>query len=354
MKLLNTLLLVIPLSAGISACSEKKAETNNTPKTEVIPVKVMPLQKGNSLKTISVSGQFTTDDEVYLSFKTGGVINKLYVKEGDAVKQGQLLATLNLTEINAQVQQATLGHEKAVRDYNRVMNLYKDSVATLEQLQNAKTAMELAQQQLSAARFNLNYSEIRAPRAGYVLRKMANEGQVVASGTPVFQTNGAQAAQWLLRVGLSDAEWAAVHAGDKAMIEIESLPGQTFEGVISRKSEGVDPASGSFVADIKLSSKPSAIASGMFGKATVTPAQANAAATASTWNIPYDALLDGDGSTGYVFVTSDNKTAVKTRVMIAGMEKDHILVSDGLQDAQNLIISGSAYLTDKSPIRIIQ
>jgi RND family efflux transporter MFP subunit len=353
MKLLNSILILIALGLTISSCGEK-TEAANALKTDVIPVKVLPVEKGAGQKTISVAGQFTTDDEVYLSFKTGGIINQLFVKEGDAVKQGQLLATLNLTEIKAQVQQAQLGYEKALRDNQRVQNLYKDSVATLEQLQNSRTALDLAIQQLSAAKFNLSYSEIRAPRNGYVLRKMASAGQVIAPGTPVFQTNGAQSTQWLLRVGLSDAEWASVKAGDRATIEMESLPGQKYEGMIVRKSEGVDPASGSFMADIKMNGRPEAIASGMFGKAVITPAASTAATQSDVWTIPYDALLDGDGSTGYVFVTNDNKTAEKKKITIAGMEKDHIIVSSGLQDVKGLIISGSAYLTDKSQIRIIQ
>ncbi|MFX4370069.1 hypothetical protein ABTA37_20270, partial [Acinetobacter baumannii] len=73
-----------------------------------------------------------------------------------------LIATLNLTEINAQVQQAEIAYEKALRDYKRVTNLYKDSVANLEQMQNAKTALDVAQQQVTAANFNKNYSEIKA------------------------------------------------------------------------------------------------------------------------------------------------------------------------------------------------
>ncbi|MGY0039503.1 biotin/lipoyl-binding protein [Pedobacter sp. NJ-S-72] len=88
----------------------------------------MKLNQESSNATIAVSGQFTTDDEVLLSFKTGGIINSLLVKEGDAVKKGQLLATLNLTEINAQVQQTQLSYEKAKRDYQRTKNLYSDSV----------------------------------------------------------------------------------------------------------------------------------------------------------------------------------------------------------------------------------
>jgi multidrug efflux pump subunit AcrA (membrane-fusion protein) len=101
------------------------------------------------------------------------------VKEGDAIKKGQVLAVLDLTEINAQVTQATLAFEKAERDYKRLSNLYRDSVVTLEQFQNAGTGLDIAREQLTAARFNRTFSEIRASENGYILRKFVNEGQVI-------------------------------------------------------------------------------------------------------------------------------------------------------------------------------
>jgi RND family efflux transporter MFP subunit len=353
MKTIHVITLLTLLSSLAVSCGEKTAAEQKK-ETDKIPVKLLPLN-GQILATnaISVSGQFTTDDETMLSFKTSGIIQSLLVKEGDAIKTGQILATLNPTEIDAQVQQAQLSYDKAVRDHQRINNLYKDSVATLEQLQNTQTSVDIAREQLKSAQFNRSHSQIRAQANGFVLRKLANEGQMVQAGTAVFETNGAQSGNWLLRVPVSNKEWAAIHIQDKAQVEIESMPGKTFSGVISRKSEGINATSNSFTADIKLTGeKPAAIAFGMFGKAKITPVVAAATTTAGPWDIPYDALLEGDGSTGYVFVTSDNKTAHKATVTIAGMEKDHVIISNGLQNAGSLIISGSAYLTEGSAITI--
>ena len=93
----------------------------------------------------------------------------------------------------------------------------------------------------------------------------------------------------------------------------------------------------------------------MFGTGVISSGnhQGTVKSSAETWSVPYEALLDGDGSSGYVFVTNDNKTAEKTKVVIAGMEKDHVIISRGLEKAKWLIVSGSAYLTDKSQIQII-
>lgn len=349
-------LLAIALAAITTAsCNTKKQEPAKQD-TETVPVKLLPLTSSHNRGTIAASGKFTTDDEVFLSFKTGGVINKIFVKEGDAVHAGQLIATLHLTEINAQLAQAQAGLEKAQRDYQRVTNLYKDSVASLEQLQNAKTALELSKQQLSAIQFNRNFSEIRAPQSGYVLRKLANEGQYLAAGTAVLQTNGARSDNWFLRIGLSDKDWSAIHIGDKARVTADVSSGKTFEGTVFRKAEGVDPITGTFSVDIKLAKTGEQnFASGMFGNAVLTPAERPSATTAApSWIIPYDALLDGDGTSGFVFISNDDKTAKKVRVTIGSMEKDNITITGGLEDSRSLIISGSAYLADGSKIKVIQ
>ena len=146
----------------LAACGKKEKNTDIPATGEQIPVKVVALNKQAGNNTVQASGQFTTDDETYLSFLTGGIVKQLFAKEGDRVRKGQLLATLDLTSINAMVNQAKLGLEKAKRDYERATNLQKEGFATLEQVQNAQTAVEIAEQQLASARFNLKYSEIRA------------------------------------------------------------------------------------------------------------------------------------------------------------------------------------------------
>jgi len=345
----NTLLL-LPLSLLLFSCGSKPAATATV--SDTIPVRIMPLEKQGTAVTINASGQFTTDDEVYLSFKTNGIINSILVKEGDPVRKGQLLATLNLTEIDAQVQKDQLAYEKAQRDYQRIVRLHADSVATQEQLENSKTTMDQARQQLSSTQFNRSFSAIHATQDGYVLHKLVSSGQMVNAGTPVLQTNGASSAHWLLRVGVSDREWAQVKNGDKASIEISGVPGDSLTGMVTRKSEGIDAQSGTFLIDVQLTgNKPAAIAAGMFGRCHI---HAGAVSGSTAWSIPYASLLDGNGSSGFVFVTNDNKTAQKIPVTIAGMEKENVLISTGMEQAKALIISGSAYLKDQSPIRIIQ
>ena len=339
---------LIALSSFILlSCSDKTEEVKTDIPTDVIPVKVIELQSSNIKRVINASGQFTTEDETMLSFKTGGIINKIYVKEGEQIQKGQLLATLDLTEINAQVNQAQIGYEKAQRDFKRAENLYRDSVASIEQFQNAKSALDFAQQQLNAAKFNLTYSEIRSITDGVVLKKIMNEGQITGPGSPVIQINSKGNADWVLKVNLSDKDWAYINIGDSALVQIDAIGKENLKSVVSSKSESVDFMTGSFSVDIKLiNNKKIDIASGMFGKAIIHPKTNNVA-----WKIPYEALLDGNANEGYVFVTNDLKIAKKIAVKVGEIEDNNVCIKSGLENDKYIITSGSAYLTDNSLIK---
>jgi RND family efflux transporter MFP subunit len=347
MKIKRIYLFLFPLI--MTGCNHPAGETT-VDQDAPIPVRVITLQQQTIHEPVYSSGNFTTDDETMRSFKTGGILQRLFVGEGDAVKKGQLLAALDLTEIMAQVTQARLAFEKAQRDYTRLSNLYRDSVITLEQFQNVGTGLDIAREQLTAAKFNQTFSEIRATEDGFILRKFVNEGQVVGPGTPVFQTNGAGDGNWILRVVVSDGQWSSLAPGDSAVITSDLPDMKPMKGTLTQKSEGVDPVTGTFTIDIKpIVSLNNRVASGMFGKATITPSSGR-----KMWVIPYDALLDGDGSSGYVFVTSDRETATKVKVSVAGITRNNVLIDGGLEQYSTLIISGSAYLSDQSRITIIR
>jgi membrane fusion protein, multidrug efflux system len=328
------------------SCAEKRQEKKPVSANEAIPVKLLPIQSENSRQVINATGLLSTENEARLAFKIGGIIEQIYVKEGDKIKKGQLLATLKSTEIAAQVQQVQLAVEKADRDYNRANNLYRDSVATLEQLQNAKTGVDIARQNLQQARFNQQYAKIIAPADGFVVKKMANTGELANAGSPVLFVSGSSTqSKWILKLGLSDQNWSGVTVGSPAVVTIDAFPAKQFKGKLSKKALAADAVSGAFMVEVQVFFQDEQPAIGLFGNAAI---EANN--SSKGFSIGYDALLEANGKKGLVFVSDDGKTVQKVAVTISSIDNNLVYVADGLAGHKYIVSSGSPYLTENSVI----
>lgn len=351
MKLQN-IKIAIGLSTVVlfAACSSKTEEIKQSFSPETISVKTTQLTSTESHNTVTATGLLTTENEARYSFKIGGVIDRIYVNEGETFKKGQLLATLKLTEIDAGLAQASIGFEKAQRDYQRVKNLYKDSVTTLEQLQNTKTNLDLAQKNLDAIEFNKKYAYIYSSADGFVTKKLANEGEVIGGGMPVLAINETSyPSDWILKVGVTDREWAVIEIGNKAKIELDAFPDKKFDAEVFRKSQAVDIGSSSFQIEIKIALGNTKPAVGMFGKAIITTNH-----NENVLFVPYNALVEADGNKGFVFTTVGSNKVKKVPVTILKFDNERVYLKNDLNSVDQIIVSNSAYLNEKSIIKIIQ
>lgn len=344
--------LIIMIAAfAVARCNEKgQAKAETTVSENAIAVKLQPVTDTSYAPVLRYSGTIASTTEAKLSFKTGGIISRIYVKEGDHVVKGQLLATLDLTEINAQVQQATQNAEKAQRDVNRARNLYNDTVATLEQLQNATTQQQVAEEGLRIARFNQQYGQIRATETGTILKKIMNEGEMAASGAPVFYFTGTAGNDWVMRFGVSDKDWAVLRKGNKGVVSLDAYPQKTFNGLITEIAEGADVANGTYEVEVKVMPDGVRFASGLFATVQLQPS-----ALQQVTLVPIEALAEGDGKRGFVYtVNSDQKTVQRHAVTIAFLEKDKVAIVSGLDGVQQVITDGVGYLTEKAIVKVVK
>ncbi|GAB3642922.1 efflux RND transporter periplasmic adaptor subunit [Spirosoma arcticum] len=348
--LLSFLLSIALWSCGSKAEKPAATEAVNAEEAEStaasIPVKLTPVTSVVRAEPVVVSGVVSSAEEARLSFKVGGMINKMLVDEGQPVRKGQLLATLDLTEIDAQVSQAQLANEKAERDLGRIKSLYADTAATLEQLQNATTGQSVSKQALTIAQFNRNYAQIRASVDGTVTRKATNAGEYVAAGASVYLISGNHRTDWVVRVGVSDKDWARLQPGNRASIRLDAYPDQMFSGTISELAQAADPTNKLYEVEVKINPGTAKFAPGLFANVTLIPARSRSYAV-----VPVEAIVEGNGKDGFVYVVADDgKKVRKIPVQIGYLDGDKVLLTNGLSGVKQVVTAGSAFLTEESVV----
>jgi membrane fusion protein, multidrug efflux system len=329
----------------LGGCNSKA--TNETP--AATPVRVAAATTGPAAPSIRTNGLLANKDEIRMAFKVGGVIRKLSVSEGERVRKGQRLAEIEQTEVNAQVEQARQAHDKAQRDAARGARLYEDKVISLEQLQDLRTQAAMAEAALNSAEFNSNYAAIVAPRDGTVLRRLAEERELVTAGTPVLVL-GAQDQGFIVRTGLADREIVQVRIGDAAQVRLDALPDATLPGKVTEVASAADPASGMFRIEVTIGPSDLPLKSGLVAKLTVVPSSASAG---SRVYVPIGAIVEGDGRTARLFVL-DKDRARRRDVEVAFIEGDTVAIASGVEAGEQVITDGAQYLEDGEQVAIAE
>ena len=316
-------------------------------------------------ETVFATGRLSSKEEVRLSFKTGGIIKAIHVHEGQTVREGQLLAELDLDEVRAQTEQARLGQKQASiniqnaglavqlaeRDYQNALGLYRDSVATLEQLQNAeialdnarnqleaaKTGLDVTDQQVNVATFNLKYSKITAPSTGVILKKLSEPNELVAPGSPVFLFGSRDKAQ-VIKVNITDKDIIHVRLENEAEVRFDAYPETTFQGIVREVASMADPYTGTYEVEVEVLPAGKQLLNGFIGSVRIQTDDRKALLEA-----PVDALVTADERSGKVFVVRDS-TAEETVVIINRIYDGKLLLERGLKAGDAVVVSGAGYL----------
>ena len=345
MKTQLFLTLFFGLSLFFLSCNTN--HTEKRPYENIVKVKTVRAEREKISFPIYCSGKLASKTEAKLSFKTGGIIKQVFVDEGMSVTKNQLLAQLDLSEIDAMVDQARLGYEKAERDLVRVNNLYADSVVTLEQLQNAQTAVSLAKSQLQIAQFNKSHSVIRAPANGRILKKLGEKNETIGAGHPLFVFSSSES-DWVFRTSLADVDIVKIEFNDIAIIEFDAFPNETFKADVNEIAESADPYTGTYEVELRMQSANSQFISGLIGKASIIPSRKQ-----EYQSLPLKVLHDAEGLTGFVFLVRDS-VYEKRQIEIVKITDSLIYFNSNIDSSDLIISEGAEYITPGTKLEIVE
>jgi multidrug efflux system membrane fusion protein len=297
---------------------------------------------------VHTTGTLVASEELKLSFKTGGIVGKIFVREGDRVRKGDILASLDLLEINANAEQAKIVYDKAVRDFIRAENLLKEGATTLEKKQNAETAMNMAKNSLEIARFNLQHSKIEAPDNGIVMKQFVKKNELVSSGYPVFLF-GTSGKYWKVKAGLSDRDMIKINQGDSAVVGFDAWPGVKFSAMVDQVGEMSNPYTGTYEAELIVTDAGYRLASGFVASADIYPSVKK-----SFTMVPVGSIIEADGLRGYVYIVNSEMKARKILVEITVISGNRAAVTGIPEEVTEVVSEGAAYLRDGAEVDIIR
>ena len=319
---------------------------NNEGEKSTKKVRAVRIEQTDYRRKIKTSGTLKYQDELRLSFKTGGIIQNIYYREGKKVDKGTLLATLDLEEVNARVNQAELAYDKAKRDLDRTEALYQDSVATLEQLQNAETLVEAKASQLKVARFNLRYSKIVAPSEGIILRKLVSENELVGPGHPVLIFGSEEVAK-VMQVNVTDKNIVDIQLDDTAHIQFDPFPGKTFTGKVSEIAGTADPYTSTYQVELVIEDPMNQLKSGFIGEAQIISSLKE-----NMLKVPVNAMRNASQDKAEIFVLKNDTARLRT-LSIAYINDENLLVKEGLSAGEYVITEGAGYIENGEKVQVI-
>jgi membrane fusion protein, multidrug efflux system len=341
----TTIVSLIPLIWLIASCRNEQIKSVQP---EPVRIYVTEIKTVPAVTPLHSNGILVSSEELKLSFKTGGIVAEIPVNEGNRVTKGTVLASLDLSEINAAVEEAQLGYSKTIRDFERVSNLYTDSVATLEQKQNAATALDLAKSRLSIAKFNLTYSRIIAPENGIILKKFVQERELVAPGYPVILF-GSSGSFWKVKAGFSDKDIVRINIGDSGVISFDAYPGEKFYAFVEEVGELSNPMTGTYEVEFRLKRTDSRLASGFVAGVDLFITSSD-----SVTVVPVESVVEANGYQGYIYILKNENVVTKLKVELVSVIGSDIAVRGIPAGIKEVVSGGAAYLRDGEKVAVVR
>lgn len=291
-----------------------------------------------------------------ISAKVDGRVNTVLVEEGDIVKAGTVLATLDTNELAAQVLQAQgnlsvvqSNLEQAELDYSRYSALSAQGAVSAQLLDNARTKRDSAAGQVRAAEGNLglvqeklNNANVMAPRNSVVTKKHVQSGTFTRAGGPIITV--ADLSTLVAKATIGESQVGDLTVGSTVKVRVDAVSGQEFVGTITRISPVATLPARTFTAEISIGNQQGLLKAGMFAKVEV-----GSKVHPNVLVIPASALVMREDQKTVFVVGADNK--VQQRILKLGFVGEGLAeVIEGLNQGETIVIEGQNKIKDGAEI----
>lgn len=295
------------------------------------------------VKTVTVAGYGVTDRSSYsgtveegsgtsVSFATAGTIRTLGVSEGDHVRKGQLIGTLDDGSLRNAYDIAKATLEQARDAYNRMKILHESNSLPDIKWVDVQSKLSQAQSAAEIAKIALEDAKLYSPVSGVVAEKMASVGQNVAPGIPVVRIVDINSVK--VAISIPENEVSGFADGMKAAITTQANPGAVYTGRLVEKGINANPLSRSYMVKFHVDNPGGKLLPGMICDVTM-----DKTSTAHGMILPVSAVLLAADNSNFVWLDSAG-VAVKRVVTVSEMLPEGVVIDSGLSGGEKVIVAG--------------
>lgn len=361
MKKLVFLIIVMICFFNFSCLNQDNNEdVINNRIVEHLPAEVVvaTVQRGPIYKTYTSVGTVTPKDSSRIFPKVGGRISEVFVEEGDLVAKGQRLMQIDTFDYIRSVENATAvmnqaksNLDKAKRDYERVKKLYKDKAVPKQNLQDMKTALDLANfsydqsvTALKKAKEDLDECGVRAPISGMITTKMVNPGELTGPQVMAFVIMQMNIIE--VEVDLPEEAFGYISLGNIGFVSFDAIPDLTVEGRITKIYPTIDPISRTVKLTLSIDNPKLNIRSGMTARTRIVQK-----ARENTLFAPTSAIIPEEDK--YIVYKVNSNTVKKISVAVGIIGDDVFEIKSGADEGERLVVRGITGLRNGMKVKVV-
>lgn len=338
------------LEANIRLLDSAIATKSGEEKLPLVTTIKAKTQKFNHL--LELQGSVKTKQNVLIYPEMAGTLQRVYVKEGQRVSKGQLLATIDDGGMGSQLAQLETQAQLAKTTFERQKRLWDQKIGSEIQYLQAKAQYEATESTVKQAESQLGKSTIRAPFSGIIDDVIKDQGTVVSPGpgSEVFRI--VNLSDMYIEVDVPETYLGGITSGKDAMVYFPVL-GDTVHTKIRQTGNFINPSNRAFTVEIPVPNKNGNIKPNLTAKVNLNDYSNDDAIV-----IPQSIISENAQGDQYVYIAkqsgSENRASVHRQIIATGKTQGSVVeVLSGISDGDELIKEGARSVKDGQNVQIL-
>ncbi len=310
-------------------------------------VTTMPVPLKDFERFVEIQAAVEADDMVAASSETGGRILKMSFKEGDAIRKGQLIAKIDLQQIDNQIAELETAMDLAKEVYERQSRLWKQNIGSELQYLEAKNNVDRITKSMESIQFQQTKANVYAPISGIIEMVNLKQGEMASPGMPILQILNTNKVKVV--ADIPETYLGKVKRGEKVSIKFPALDTEIQAG-ISQLGRTIDPANRTFEAKINLNNskgiyKPNLLALMLINDFTAKKVPV----------IPVEMVQQEVSGKDYVYIKiQGEKGAIAKKVFVKTGENynGEVIIEEGLTGGEEMIVEGARGLAENQLVKV--